>query len=112
MFAQFPKTVSAMATETGHDGIFFVNAASASDYIREHGPTVIRYNKNSKVPPDVAALNIGQVKGETFERVILFLPDTMTGYLTGKKSKLAPKSAAQLYVAVTRAMHSVAVVLP
>ena len=57
------------------------------------------------------AMNIGIVKGSTFERVVIFPTRPMKQYLSdGDPSKLkAPES---LYVAVTRARYSVAFVVP
>jgi DNA helicase-2/ATP-dependent DNA helicase PcrA len=55
-------------------------------------------------------MNFGMYKGSTFDRVLIFPTKPITAYLTGKDLSKLP-ALAHLYVAVTRARHSVAFVV-
>lgn len=56
-------------------------------------------------------MNIGVAKGSTFDRVLIFPTHPMLKYLDGgDPSEL--KAPERLYVAATRARHSVAFVVP
>ena len=54
-------------------------------------------------------MNIGVAKGSTFDRVLIFPTNPMRQFLDEDPSKL--KAPERLYVAVTRARHSVAFVV-
>lgn len=56
------------------------------------------------------AINFGDAKGLTFERVLIYPTKPILAWLKDCNSKLEPKSRAKLYVAITRAMHSAAFV--
>lgn len=57
------------------------------------------------------AMNIGVAKGSTFERVLVIPTQPMLRYLrSGDLSHI--NSPYKLYIAVTRAMHSVAFAVP
>jgi DNA helicase IV len=60
---------------------------------------------------DLPFRNFGKVKGLTFDRVLIYPTSTITRFLTSG-TQLAPRTACGLYVAVTRAKHSVAFVVP
>lgn len=107
----FPKTISAQIETTSHDGVFFVAREHVLTYIHDFDPAVYRYSKRTKVPNDITATNIGLVKGATVDRVLLFPAATMLHFLVGETTTIAPKTASELYVAITRAKYSVAVVV-
>jgi DNA helicase II / ATP-dependent DNA helicase PcrA len=63
------------------------------------------------VPENVAASNFCMSKGLTHDRVLIFPTGPIRAFLT-KGTLLGDKSACGLYVGVTRAVHSVAFVMP
>jgi DNA helicase-2/ATP-dependent DNA helicase PcrA len=70
---------------------------------------ILRYSKKTNTGGR-PAFNIGVTKGKTFERVVVFTTDPMKAYLkTGDVSQAG--DVAKLYVAATRAKHSVAFVV-
>jgi DNA helicase II / ATP-dependent DNA helicase PcrA len=80
-------------------------------YVEKFQPTVLRWDRDSDTQ-GLQAMNFGLSKGSTFDRVLIFPPKTIVTYLISKDvSKLRPKTLAHLYVAVTRARHSVAFVV-
>lgn len=109
LFPDFPALTSAHADATGHDGIHEVSHFEVLAYVEEHRPQVLRWNKKSNTQ-GLPALNIGVSKGSTYDRVLIFPTTPMRQYLQHRDpSRL--KAPEMLYVAVTRARHSVAFVV-
>lgn len=107
----FASTISRQDASTGHDGVFAITAADAPTYVRQFGPQPLRESKTIASNVDLPFQNFGKVKGLTFDRVLIYPTDPITRYLT-TGAELKPKTACGLYVAVTRAKHSVAFVVP
>ena len=63
------------------------------------------------VNPNYLAINFGVSKGLTFNRVLIYPTDTMMKWLIDRSFKLADISRSKLYVALTRARHSVGIVI-
>lgn len=109
LFPQMPKTISKNDNLTGHDGIILINRAEVPDYIRDHNPQALRWDKRTNVM-GLTAINFGASKGLEFDRVLIFPTAPMKEYLASKDlSKVGDVS--KLYVAVTRARYSVAFVM-
>ncbi|WP_433076635.1 UvrD-helicase domain-containing protein [Dactylosporangium sp. CA-052675] len=109
IYPNMPPTKSHNHELTGHDGVFTIAHGDVPAYIAKYSPTVLRH---SRVTPtiDFPALNIGLSKGSTYDRVLIFPTKPMLDYL--KTSDPGPlKAPDRLYVAVTRARHSVAFVV-
>ncbi len=105
-----PKTTSRNYEKTGHDGIFTISGNDVPQYmIDNNNPKILRWNITSKTL-DLPAMNIGNSKGRTFDRVVIFPTQPMKNYLETKNLTVAG-DVAKLYVAVTRAKYSVAFVV-
>jgi len=110
VFPDLPRLEAAEETTTGHDGVFFIKPFDVQEYYEEHQPAVLRDRRTTDTF-GLPAMNIGVAKGSTFDRVLIFPTSPMRRYLDdGDASKL--RAPERLYVAVTRACHSVAFVLP
>ncbi len=110
VFPQLPALQSGQATITSHDGIFTVKPLAVQEYYERHRPVVLRDRKTTDTF-GLPAMNFGVAKGSTFERVLIFPTKPMSLFLqNGDASKLSAPE--RLYVAVTRARHSVAFVIP
>jgi superfamily I DNA/RNA helicase len=109
LYPELPPTNSRNDERTGHDGVFRLAQKDVPTYVEKYRPTILRWNR-SKDTLGFSALNIGMSKGSTFDRVLLFPTEPMLKYLkTGNPAGL--KTPEALYVAVTRARHSVAFVV-
>lgn len=109
LFPDLPKTKSKNNCTTGHDGIFYILHNEVENYINEHDPVILRYDKRTDTL-NYAAINIGLSKGRTYKRVLIFPTKPMLEYLKTKDvAKAGDKT--KLYVAVTRANFSVAFVV-
>ena len=109
IFPDLPKMISTNLSVTGHDGIFSITNDEVDEYVKTHKPIILRYNKNTDTL-GFHGINIGLSKGKTYERVLIFPTKTMIRYLKTKdNSQKWDKS--KFYVAITRARHSVAIVM-
>jgi len=109
LFPDLPNTKSMNHEITGHDGVFHLKKHEVEDYYKKYNPIVLRYNIRANTM-NLPALNIGMVKGRTFDRVLIFPTGPMKEYLETKDiSKVGDIS--KLYVAITRARYSVAFVV-
>jgi hypothetical protein len=103
-------TVSQGVPETDHDGVFSVLWAEVTGYVAAHRPPVLRDDREVDTQ-GLPAMNFGAVKGRTFERVLIFPTKPIAEYVaTRVPGNLKDGSRARLYVAATRACHSVAFV--
>lgn len=107
---EFPATVSKQQVATGHDGVYAVAPSHVADYVATYRPICLRQTVKTQTPDELTATNFGVTKGLTHDRVLVFTTDPIRKFLTDGKP-LADKSACGLYVAVTRAVHSVAFVM-
>lgn len=107
----FEPTVSRQVEQTSHDGVFAIGGADVDAYLKAFNPQPLRDSVSTAHDVDLPFRNFGKVKGKTFERVLIYPTSTVTKFLT-QGTELRPKTACGLYVAVTRAKHSVAFVVP
>lgn len=104
-------TTSRNNTTTDHDGVFCVRQSNLQAYCELYHPQALRYNRRAKTLHE-NPMNYGAVKGMTFERTIIYPHGPLLKYLKTGNLEDAGKEIPKLYVAVTRAKHSVAFVVP
>ncbi|MGW7459046.1 hypothetical protein [Streptomyces sp. NPDC054797] len=110
LFPDLPRTISKNTDITGHDGVFTITAAEVEAYAEQYDPVVLRWDKRTNTQ-DLPATNFGQSKGCTFDRVLIFPTQPMIKYYRNRDPEQAGDRS-KLYVAVTRAKHSVTFVIP
>lgn len=106
LYPDLPKTISKNSVVTEHDGIFLIQGSEVHKYIEQYQPTLLKYSKSSKTF-GYDALNIGLSKGRTYPRVLVFPTKNMIDFVKTKDLTKAG-DISKLYVAITRAKHSVA----
>jgi DNA helicase II / ATP-dependent DNA helicase PcrA len=106
----FPATQSLNENVTGHDGVFLLHEGNLDAYLARFSPRCLRNGANSGKKFDLEYLNFGLAKGNAFERVLIVPTGPIIDFVQSGK-QLEPKSAANFYVAVTRAEQSVAIVM-
>lgn len=104
-----PKTLSKNEIVTGHDGVFLVSTQSLLAYMKNYRPQVLRLDRRTQCD-GYAAMNFGESKGMTFDRVLIFPHGKGRQWLASGTYDHVNDSAAKMYVGVTRARHSVAFV--
>lgn len=109
LYPELPKTISRNQARTGHDEVVLLARDDVPVYIEKFNPTILRWNRTSDTL-GLPAMNIGVSKGSTFDRVLIFPTKPMLDYIkSGNPDTLGSRE--HLYVAVTRARHSVAFVV-
>lgn len=111
IFPALGTTVSKSQQTSDHEGIYLITEDKAWEYYEAHRPAVLRYSKTRDTLGLPHPRNIGVAKGSAFDHVMIFPTEAMRRFLDdGDADKLT--SPEHLYVAVTRARHSVAFVVP
>ena len=95
---------------TKHDGVFFINPADIDEYLHTFNPMQLRDKSTVSINSNYPAMNFGESKGATFDRVLLYPTAPMVSWILNHDSELKPQSRSKFYVAVTRAKYSVAIV--
>jgi hypothetical protein len=108
IYPSMPATASANHEQVPHMGVFLVNPADVDRYRRIYSPQELRWDRRSPAGP--GARNFGEVKGLSFSRVLIYPTKTIVDYIE-KGIPLKDVTAAKFYVAVTRARHSVGIVM-
>ena len=110
LFPGFLATNSKNHTVSGHDGVFLVHPNDIEAYYEQYKPQVLREKRTSNTR-NLSAMNMGNSKGMTFNRVLIFPTSPIKTYLSiGDPAMLRPISKSKFYVALTRARQSVAIV--
>lgn len=92
-------------------GLFIVQPFDYKKYLEQYNPTQLRLNVKTKgIDHRFQAMNFGESKGLGFDRVIILPTDDMVEWLYNNEHTLKDGTCAKLYVALTRARHSVAIV--
>lgn len=107
---RFPVTESLNKKETAHDGVFLVHSTNIYEYISIFEPACLRDTASSGKSFDLDYLNFRLSKGMSFERVLIVPTKGIADFIQNN-TYLPAIAAAKLYVAVTRAEQSVAIVL-
>lgn len=94
---------------TGHDGVFFISPNHVNSYLKKYSPIQLRDSSRTAINYDYPFMNFGESKGLTFSRVLIYPTQPMIDWIK-KGTELKPSSRSKLYVAITRAQDSVAIV--
>lgn len=70
----------------------------------------LREKRTVKVNDGYAVINMGESKGLTYDRVLIYPTSTMRNWMKNHSSNLQLKTRSQFYVAITRARYSVGIV--
>lgn len=110
LYPDLPSTTSANTDAHDPSGIIMLTPDELAAHIASHGPVILR-NSITADTLGFDAMNIGIAKGNTFDHVVIFPTEPMKTYLRDRNpARLADGSRSRLYVAITRAKHSVAFV--
>lgn len=95
-----------------HAGVFLLRKGDYAEYLATVRPMQLRDKRTSSgVDPASPVMNFGQSKGSGFDHVVIFPTVPMQKWLSDPQAALPAQSRAKLYVALTRARHSVAIVM-
>jgi DNA helicase II / ATP-dependent DNA helicase PcrA len=92
-------------------GLFFVHPKDKERYMRSYQPMQLCWAANSSgVDRSQPAMTFGGSKGLGFDRVLIYPTTDMLSWLHDNRGELKPQTRARMYVALTRAKHSVAII--
>lgn len=95
-----------------HTGVFLLRKADYAEYLAAVRPMQLRDKiTSSGVDPGSPVMNFGESKGRGFDHVVIIPTGPMQKWLVDSETPLAAQSRARLYVAITRARHSVAIAM-
>jgi len=111
LFANMQQTTSGNNITISHAGIFFIKKQDVEKYLQQYQPMQLRDNKKTNVNENYKAMNFGESKGLSFDRVLIYPTEPILKWLKNYKSELKDTSRSKLYVAITRARYSVGFVV-
>jgi len=113
LYPNFPETVPCSCyrqSEINHQGVFLVKPSHLNEYVQTFNVTQLRWDRKTNVLPDMAVMNFGEAKGETFDRVLIYPTKDMAKWVEDTSTQLSDGARAKFYVALTRARYSAAIV--
>ncbi|RJE47910.1 DNA helicase II [Dehalobacter sp. MCB1] len=110
IFPEYEACESKSDKTSEHDGVFLLKSSDVDEYLKKFRPVQLRDSVKTLVNINYPAINIGESKGLTFERVLLYATKPMTDWMRNHSTSLKDQSKSKFYVAVTRAKFSTAIV--
>jgi len=105
------STTSSIRSTNPHCGIFLVRESLAQQYVETVTPLVLRYSIAVSAPKAVEVLTFGDARGLTRDHALIVPTAEMTKWINSAGS-LNDRTAARLYIGITRAKFSLAFVVP
>ena len=87
-----------------------VKPSHLNEYVQTFNVAQLRWDRKTNVLPDMAVMNFGEAKGETFDRVLIYPTKDMAKWVEDTSTQLSDGARAKFYVALTRARYSAAIV--
>lgn len=109
LFPNFQATTSGNNDTTEHSGLFFIKEQDIENYLQRFESIQLRDTKKTAVNENYRVMNFGESKGLSFDRVLIYPTKPFLDWLKDNNAELAETSRSKLYVAITRARHSVAI---
>lgn len=109
LFPNFPRTISGNKIIDHHSWIFFIRKKDINRYLWEFWPMQLRNDNRVKIENDYPVMTYWSVKWLSFDRVLIYPTQPFLEWIKNN-NPLADMSRAKVYVALTRARHSVAIV--
>lgn len=101
-------TTSDNTSEIEHKGVYFLRQTDVEEYLQKYSPIQLRQSKSTDTHPAYPTLNFGVSKGLSFDRVLIYPTKPILDWII-RGIELKPTSKCKLYVAITRARYSVAI---
>lgn len=111
LYSDYTACKSEQKLSCSHHGIFYVHEKDLPEYFSKFNPYQLRWDKRTPTYLKDNVMNFGESKGTEFEHIIIYPPKTFLQWLANPNMELNPTTKAKLYVAITRAFFSVAIVV-
>lgn len=103
-----------------HVGVFLLKPSDVADYLKRYKPVQLRWGRRTMVNQEYSVYNFGESKGQTHDRVLIYPTSHMVAWIKDNsfdfkktvkgKKEIITGAREKLYVAITRARYSVAIV--
>lgn len=114
LYPNLPKAISCSCAQCNkddpHNGIFLIKPQQVEEYLEQYRPLQLRWNSATKVNKAYEAMNLGESKGLTVNRVLIYPTKDMLSWLRNHNFNLKNDARAKLYVGLTRSRYSSAIV--
>lgn len=110
IYPEYPECACIQQEDTEHDGVYFISPNDVNEYLKKYQPMQLRDKVSVKVNEEYSVMNFGESKGLTFDRVLIYPTKPMMSWILDHSKDLPYQSKSKLYVAITRARHSVGIV--
>ncbi len=116
LFPDFPPVLPCSCPDcdsgsSDHVGVFLVRKVDVEEYLCNFKPVQLRWSSSVPVNTNYEARNFGESKGLEFERVLIYPTEKMQKWVTDNSATLSNEARAKLYVGITRAKISTAIVM-
>ncbi len=105
-YQEYGTLKSVKKEKTAHEGIYIITKKDINKYLEKYNPIQLIYDSRTKINQNYRSTTYGKSKGATYERVLLYPTGELKKYLKGQKCKIDGITKNKLYVAMTRAVHS------
>jgi DNA helicase-2/ATP-dependent DNA helicase PcrA len=111
LYPEFNECHSLLTRAHEHTGIFFVRECDIQSYGGIIAPLQLRYDSRRKMFLNTSSMNFGISKGLEADHVLIYPTPDMLKWLNGEQVSFAFSTKAKLYVALTRAVFSIGIVV-
>jgi len=94
-----------------HKGVFVIKPSQVDQYLEQYRPVQLRWSSASKTNSNYPVLNMGESKGATMDRVLIYPTRTMRDWIKDNDYNLKSEVRAKFYVGLTRSRLSSAIVM-
>lgn len=91
LYEEYGETGTKQFEVTGHDGVYLVRPNDVDAYLEEFKPIQLREKRTVKVNDGYSAINMGESKGLTYDRVLIYPTGTMKNWMKDH-SKIATQN--------------------
>lgn len=110
LYKEYSEVISLNYDEVEHKGLFYIKEEDIERYLSKYKPVQLIHDSKTKVNNNYLTYNFGGSKGLTFDRVLIHPTKDILKWFKTYDVKLSEQTKAKLYVALTRAKYSVAIV--
>lgn len=110
LYEEYAEVISLNNDEVEHTGVFYIKQEAIEKYLLTYRPVQLIYDKRTKANKNYTVYNFGESKGLTFDRVLIYPTEEMLKWFKTYNNELKEQTKAKLYVAITRAKYSIAIV--
>ena len=96
--------------EKDEQGIFIVRSKDIEKYLKKFNPIQLRYSKRTAINDEYKVENYRNAKGATYGRTVIYPTNDLKDYLKSKKQISSLSTKNSIYVALSRARNSVAII--